>query len=104
MRAVQAEVGRPLALIADLQGPKIRIGDLAAPVDLEVGDAVVIAGRTCAVRTTFRLRPTSWGRFSSPTTRCSWTTGTFDSASSGWKGAERCAASSPAGWSSRTKE
>jgi len=45
VRAVQAEVGRPLALIADLQGPKIRIGDLAAPVDLEVGDAVVIAGQ-----------------------------------------------------------
>jgi pyruvate kinase len=45
VRAVQAEVGRPLALIADLQGPKIRIGDLTAPVDLEVGDAVVIAGQ-----------------------------------------------------------
>ncbi|HJS49990.1 MAG TPA: pyruvate kinase [Gaiellaceae bacterium] len=45
VRAVQAEVGRPLALIADLQGPKIRIGDLAAPVDLQVGEAVVIAGQ-----------------------------------------------------------
>ncbi|HSF62719.1 MAG TPA: pyruvate kinase, partial [Gaiellaceae bacterium] len=45
VRAVQREVGRPLALIADLQGPKIRIGDLAAPVDLEVGDSVVIAGQ-----------------------------------------------------------
>ncbi|HEU5264230.1 MAG TPA: pyruvate kinase [Gaiellaceae bacterium] len=45
VRAVQQEVGRPLALIADLQGPKIRIGDLAAPVDLEVGDSVVIAGQ-----------------------------------------------------------
>jgi pyruvate kinase len=45
VRAVQHEVGRPLALIADLQGPKIRIGDLAAPVDLEPGDAVVIAGQ-----------------------------------------------------------
>ena len=30
-RAVQAYAGRPLALIADLQGPKIRIGDLDAP-------------------------------------------------------------------------
>ena len=34
MRAVQAEAGRPLALIADLQGPKIRIGDLDAPASL----------------------------------------------------------------------
>ena len=30
-RAVQAELGRPLALIADLQGPKLRVGELAAP-------------------------------------------------------------------------
>jgi pyruvate kinase len=43
-RSVQERVGRPLALIADLQGPKIRIGDLAAAVDLEVGDSVVVAG------------------------------------------------------------
>ena len=44
VRSVQAAAGRPLALIADLQGPKLRIGDLSAPVDLEVGDAVVVAG------------------------------------------------------------
>ena len=43
-RAVQAEAGRPLALIADLQGPKIRIGDLEAPRELQVGEAVVVAG------------------------------------------------------------
>jgi pyruvate kinase len=44
-RAVQAEAGRPLALIADLQGPKIRIGDLDAPAELEVGDSIVVAGQ-----------------------------------------------------------
>jgi pyruvate kinase len=43
-RAVQAEAGRPLALIADLQGPKIRVGDLEAPVELEVGQSIVVAG------------------------------------------------------------
>ena len=48
VRRVQASVGRSLALIADLQGPKIRIGDLAAPVKLEAGDEVVVAGeRSC---------------------------------------------------------
>ena len=31
VREVQEEVGRPLALIADLQGPKLRIGDLDEP-------------------------------------------------------------------------
>ena len=31
VREVQEETGKPLALIADLQGPKLRIGDLDAP-------------------------------------------------------------------------
>jgi len=44
VRAVQAAAGRSLALIADLQGPKIRIGNLDAPVELEAGDAIVVAG------------------------------------------------------------
>jgi pyruvate kinase len=43
-RAVQAELGRPLALIADLQGPKLRIGELDEPRMFSVGDEVVIAG------------------------------------------------------------
>src|SRR5262245_52156288 len=43
-RAVQDEVGRPGDLIADLQGRKIRIGDLEAPVELDVGETVVVAG------------------------------------------------------------
>ena len=30
LREAQEEIRRPLALIADLQGPKLRIGDLAA--------------------------------------------------------------------------
>ena len=32
IRALQDEVGRPVALIADLQGPKLRVGELAEPV------------------------------------------------------------------------
>jgi pyruvate kinase len=44
-RAVQAAAGRPLALIADLQGPKIRIGELDGPAELEVGESVVVAGQ-----------------------------------------------------------
>jgi pyruvate kinase len=48
IRAAQTAAGRPLALIADLQGPKIRIGDLAAPVDLQVGETVVVAGEDSA--------------------------------------------------------
>jgi len=44
VRDAQAAISRPLALIADLQGPKLRIGDLTAPVELEIGETVVVAG------------------------------------------------------------
>ncbi len=43
VRAVQEELGRPLALIADLQGPKIRVGELDEPRTLQRGSEVVLA-------------------------------------------------------------
>ena len=49
VRALEAEVGRPLALIADLQGPKLRVGDLAAPVTLARGEDVVVIGGESSV-------------------------------------------------------
>jgi pyruvate kinase len=48
IRQAQAEAGRPLALIADLQGPKLRIGELSGPVELTVGQEVVVAGEGAA--------------------------------------------------------
>ena len=48
VREVEAAAGRPIALIADLQGPKLRVGDLDADVTLEDGDSVVIAGEDVA--------------------------------------------------------
>ena len=44
VRAAQEEVGRPIALIADLQGPKLRIGDLEAPMNLETGSEITVTG------------------------------------------------------------
>jgi pyruvate kinase len=44
VRAAQEEVGRPIALIADLQGPKLRIGELSQPITLGSGDEVVVTG------------------------------------------------------------
>jgi len=43
VRAAQEDAGRPLALIADLQGPKLRIGDLGEPIVLARGDEIVVA-------------------------------------------------------------
>src|SRR5580765_2329440 len=45
IRAVQSEIGRPLCLIADLQGPKLRIGELETTVVLERGTDVTLVGR-----------------------------------------------------------
>jgi pyruvate kinase len=44
VRDVQREAGRPLALIADLQGPKLRIGDLPEPVTLTRGQEIFVTG------------------------------------------------------------
>src|ERR671939_193006 len=45
LRAVQEEIGRAVAIMADLQGPKLRIGGLPEPVVLERGEHVdVVAG------------------------------------------------------------
>jgi pyruvate kinase len=48
VRDVQAAAGRALALIADLQGPKVRIGELEQPVQLDIGEEVVVAGEDAA--------------------------------------------------------
>src|SRR3954454_23136202 len=42
VREVERHVDRPIALIADLQGPKLRIGDLEEPVTLRRGEDVVV--------------------------------------------------------------
>ena len=61
---------RPVALIADLQGPKLRIGELAAPVVLERGEDVTIAGEDARAAATCRSRPPCSARCSSPATTC----------------------------------
>ena len=42
VRRAQELIGRPLAVIADLQGPKIRIGVLHAPVTVQPGGTLVL--------------------------------------------------------------
>jgi pyruvate kinase len=48
VREVADELGRPIALIADLQGPKLRIGDLPEPVVLHTGDVVTVCAEEAA--------------------------------------------------------
>jgi pyruvate kinase len=42
VREAQERAGRPIALIGDLQGPKIRVGDLSGPMQLTPGQRVTV--------------------------------------------------------------
>jgi pyruvate kinase len=48
VREIAADVGRPVALIADLQGPKLRIGELPEPVVLTKGDQITVSAEASA--------------------------------------------------------
>ncbi|MBA3329996.1 MAG: pyruvate kinase [Actinobacteria bacterium] len=61
VRAAQREAGRPLALIADLQGPKLRIGELRAPVTLIPQDEVVVTGEEAALDGELPISPSVIG-------------------------------------------
>ncbi|MBK5188302.1 MAG: pyruvate kinase, partial [Gemmatimonadaceae bacterium] len=42
VRKLATTLSRPVAILGDLQGPRIRVGDLDAPVQLEAGDDIVL--------------------------------------------------------------
>ena len=48
VRQLASERGRPVAILGDLQGPRIRIGDLPAPVSVTPGDDVVLCDERVA--------------------------------------------------------
>jgi pyruvate kinase len=50
VRQLAAERERPVAILGDLQGPRIRIGELAAPVSVAPGDEVVLCNEDAATR------------------------------------------------------
>jgi pyruvate kinase len=43
VREVAADCGRPIAILGDLQGPKIRVGALPEPLTLRPGDVITLA-------------------------------------------------------------
>ena len=51
IRHIEAETGRPIGILADLQGPKLRLGDFAdGSVELAAGDRVPPRSRSGARR------------------------------------------------------
>jgi len=66
IREAQKDAGRPIALIADLQGPKLRIGDLSQPVELEAGEEIVVAGEGDATGDDLPVAPAVLGSVLEP--------------------------------------
>jgi pyruvate kinase len=69
VREAREEAERPIALIADLQGPKLRIGDLNdGPVVLERGEHVTVAGEDSAQGDDLQIAPSVIGSVLQPGT------------------------------------
>ena len=58
IRAVSKRLGMPVGILQDLQGPKIRVGKLAAPLQLSVGEQVCLyATQDAPPKTEYQLLP-----------------------------------------------
>jgi pyruvate kinase len=67
LREVEAEVGRPIALIGDLQGPKFRVGGLDQPLDLpQGGEVTVVIGEDGARNGELPIAPAAIGEVLRP--------------------------------------
>ena len=66
VRAAAEDAGRPFALVADLQGPKLRLGTLPAPRTLVAGEEVVIAPEGSASDGALPVSPAVIGEVLSP--------------------------------------
>src|SRR5690349_3172956 len=66
VREVQQETGKPLALIADLQGPKLRIGELPGPRVLLKDEEVLVVGEQSAIDSELPVAPAVIGEVLRP--------------------------------------
>jgi len=57
VREIAAEAGRPIAVIADLQGPKLRVGDLEEPVVLRTGEEITVCAAEAATNGDLPVAP-----------------------------------------------
>ncbi len=66
VRAAQEAMGTHVAIIADLQGPKLRVGELEQPIHLNRGSSIVIAGEDQARADDIPVSPAVLGSVLSP--------------------------------------
>ena len=65
IRSISRKLGKAVAVMQDLQGPKIRVGKLKEPVEVKNGDSLVLSGDSVH-REKFRL-PTTYKRIADDT-------------------------------------
>lgn len=65
IRELSAESGKSLAILQDLQGPKIRVGQLKEPVEVKKGDRVFLSGKEGHRET--MILPTTYSEIASDT-------------------------------------
>jgi pyruvate kinase len=61
IRAVEKQFGRPIGILADLQGPKLRVGELKEPIVLTRGEDVTICAEENATDGELPVAPTVIG-------------------------------------------
>ena len=59
VRKASAELGKPVAILQDLQGPKIRLGKLEGKITFQPGDEIILSSRNDFVGTSNHL-PTTY--------------------------------------------
>lgn len=57
IRQLEKELGKPITVMQDLSGPKIRIGELAAPIEFQPGDAALLGPECPAGKTDMPFIP-----------------------------------------------
>jgi pyruvate kinase len=57
VRSAEADVGHPIALIADLQGPKLRVGELEEPLVLRKGEDITVCAEDAATNGELPVAP-----------------------------------------------
>jgi len=65
IREVSRKCGKPIAILQDLQGPKIRIGTLTTPVSVKKNDRIVLTGKTKHAQE--KVLPTTYPRIAEDT-------------------------------------
>ena len=66
VRDAQERAGRPLALIGDLQGPKLRVGELTVPLQLAQGDQITVVVGSNGKRGELPIAPAAIGEVLQP--------------------------------------